>query len=136
MPRAIARDDAARDRAREIVGRKGVGVAAIDVARHLIEQDRRGERGVGVGQEGFGGLRSQGFVPAFGQIAHPGVEVGAAAVPVVHAVVVKPEGEELSGPVGGRRGGCFRIIRHCERSEAIQSGLCKLWIAAGLRPSQ
>jgi hypothetical protein len=25
---------------------------------------------------------------------------------------------------------------HCERSEAIQSGLCQLWIAASLRSSQ
>src|SRR3546814_1046446 len=43
--------DAARDRAGEAVGREGVGVAAIDVARHLIEQDGRRKRGVGIRSE-------------------------------------------------------------------------------------
>src|SRR3546814_20769493 len=51
-------DDGARDRAGEAVGREGLGAAAIYVARHLVEQDRRGERGVEIGR---GSCRERGW---------------------------------------------------------------------------
>src|SRR3546814_16672860 len=47
-------DDGARDRAGEAVGREGLGAAAIYVARPLVEQDRRGERGVAICHDGLG----------------------------------------------------------------------------------
>src|SRR3546814_7543222 len=53
-----------------------------------------------IGQKGLGGLRAKGFVPAFGKLADLGVEIGAAAVPVVHAVRVEPEGEQLLRQIG------------------------------------
>src|SRR3546814_12066070 len=62
----------------------------------VCSSDLRRKRGVGIGQQGLGGLRAKGFVPAFGKLADLGVEIGAAAVPVVHAVRVEPEGARTS----------------------------------------
>src|SRR3546814_17681996 len=66
----------------------------------VCSSDLRRERGGGIGQKGLGGLRAKGFVPAFGKLADLGVEIGAAAVPVVHAVRVEPEGEQLLRQIG------------------------------------
>ena len=45
-------------------------------------------------------------------------------------------GRERIGERPMDRDGVYFNARHCERSEAIQSGLRKLWIAARLRRSQ
>src|SRR3546814_17178399 len=75
----------------EAVVRKGFGAAAVNVARHLVEQDRPGERGVGVGQKGLGRLRTQRFATVGREIAHRLVAIGTAAIPIGHAATVEPE---------------------------------------------
>ena len=106
------RDDAARQRPCQIVGCEGVGAPAKDVARHLIEQDHRGERGVGIGQEMVGGQRAERIVPVACEVADRFVERCAAAVPVVDAVVVEPENKQPRRPVGGRRRDALRFVGH------------------------
>src|SRR3546814_17342287 len=106
-------------------------VCSSDLARHLVEQDRRGERGVGIGQEGLGRQRAQCLAPVGREVAHRGIEIGAATIPVVHAAAVEPEGKEPRRQVGRRRGSGLAQVARSEESrggtECVSTCRARVW---------
>lgn len=96
MPAASKR--AARDLAGKAVGAEGKRALTVDVARHLIEQQDRGARGEGVGQEARSRLAPQRTVEPRVAAAQFGIDLVVSAEPLARVKNVEPVMQDVSRP--------------------------------------
>ena len=104
-----ARYNVARNRQRNMIGSKAVGVPPKHIPWNLVKQDNGGKRSFGIARERVYGLAAERLAPGGKVLGNRGVKIGSAAEPVGIGMVFKPETQQYRRPIG-RRHGHFDVV--------------------------